>query len=152
MQQRGGSSETSYAWHSTGNSNAVTNILDKGIDPNYLNPNSRFGKAFYVAEQPSTSLAEMSHYGVDPSTGIRFSIQTTELKILDLTIPSIAKQWGYIGGDKSLQMQRLGEKAKESGFNAIRFGSEREFGGVNIAVLNDFNKVLKPEMVTPVPK
>jgi hypothetical protein len=139
-------------WHSTGNSNAVTNILEKGIDPNYLNPSSRFGKAFYVAEQPATSIAEMNHYGVDPTTGIRFNIDMSQAKVLDLTDPVIAQQWGYVGGEKTLQMQQIGNNAKSNGYNVIRFNSERSTEGTNFAILDNFNQVLKPQMVTPVKK
>jgi hypothetical protein len=142
---------TDDVWHSTEKVAAVENILEKGIHPDYLNPNTRFGKAFYVAESPNTSIAEMGHYGINPSTGLRFSIQKEKMKVLDLTKPSVAKQWGYAGGEKTLQMRELGEHAKAKGFNAIRFNSERA-DGVNIAVLDDFNKLLKPEMVTPISK
>ena len=69
---------------------------------------------------------------------------------MDLTDPFIAKQWGYIGGEKTPYMQYIGEKAKSDGFNAIRFNSERAVGGKNIAILNDFNLILKPQMVTSI--
>jgi filamentous hemagglutinin len=107
-----------------------------------------------VAEQPTTSIAEMNHYGVDPTTGIRFSIDMSKAKVLDLTDPGIAKQWGYTGtgGEKSVQMQKIGVDAKANGYNVIRFNSERAAGGTNFAVLDNFNQVLKPQMVTPVSK
>ena len=35
------------------------------------------------------------------------------------------------------------------GFNVIKFNSERNSGGVNHAVLKDFDKVLTPETVAP---
>ncbi|HQX06552.1 MAG TPA: DUF637 domain-containing protein [Zoogloea sp.] len=139
-------------WHSTEYPSAVKNILEYGIDQNYLNPNSRFGKAFYVAEEPNTSIAEMNHYGVDPSTGIRFSIDPSKVKLLDLTNPDVAMKWGYLGGEKTAQMQQLAGKAKANGYNAIRFVSERASGGVNIAVISEYNDVLKPQMITPVKK
>ncbi|MDD2991177.1 MAG: DUF637 domain-containing protein [Zoogloea sp.] len=137
-------------WHSTEYPSAVKNILEYGIDQNYLNPNSRFGKAFYVAEEPGTSIAEMNHYGVDPFTGIRFSIDHSRVKLLDLTNPDVAMKWGYSGGEKTAQMKQLADQAKASGYNAIRFVSERTSDGVNIAVLSDFNEVLKPQMIAPV--
>ena len=139
-------------WHSTATPNAADNILTYGINPIYLNPESRFGKAFYVAEQPKTSLAEMGHYGVDPSTGIRFTINDSKLKILDLTKSTTAKKWGYSGGEKTTDMITIGNKAKNGGYNAIRFKTERASGGVNIAIIDDYNEVLKPAMVTPVKK
>jgi hypothetical protein len=40
--------------------------------------------------------------------------------------------------------------AASQGFNAIRYSSERAAGGTNVAIINDFNKILKPVMVTPV--
>jgi filamentous hemagglutinin len=128
---------------------AARGILDNGIDPAFLNPNTRFGAAFYVAEQPETSLAEMAHYSVDPSTGIRFEVNQGALNVLDLTNPDIAATWGYSGGPITSATQQIGADAAAQGYNAIRYFSERAVGGTNMAVLGDFNQILKPVMVTP---
>ncbi|MDT4802005.1 hypothetical protein FQZ97_347200 [compost metagenome] len=121
-----------------------------GIDPAYINPNSRFGAAFYVAEQPGTTIAELVHHGVDATHGIRFSVNVDAMKVLDLTNPEVAATWGYRGGPISSSTQAIGLLAQEHGFNAIRFYSERANGGVNIAVMDNFNEVLKPVIVIPV--
>ncbi|WP_080436265.1 hemagglutinin repeat-containing protein [Burkholderia ubonensis] len=137
-------------WHSTRVPAAAKGILDNGIDPAFLNPSSRFGSAFYVAEQPATSLAEMAHYGVDPTTGIRFSIDQAAVKVLDLTNPSVAATWKYSGGAISSATQQIGADAAAQGYNVIKYFSERAAGGTNLAILGDFNQILKPVMVTPV--
>ncbi|AMO94017.1 hemagluttinin repeat family protein [Collimonas fungivorans] len=136
-------------WHATRTTGAASGILGSGIDPAFLNANSRFGSAFYVAEQPSTSLAEMAHYGVEPTTGIRFSVNQNSLKVLDLTNSDTAAAWGYKGGSISSTTQQIGTDALAQGYNAIRYGSERATGGTNLAILNNFNQILKPIMVTP---
>jgi RES domain len=137
------------AWHATANPRAAQGVLN-GIDPAYLNPNSRFGAAFYVAEQPGTTIAELAHHGVDATHGIRYSVNTDAMKVLDLTNPTTAAEWGYRGGPISSSTQSIGTLAQEKGFNAIRFNSERASGGVNMAVLDDFNEILKPISVSPV--
>jgi RHS repeat-associated protein len=141
--------QSSSVWHATTNSRATEGVLG-GIDPAFLNPNSRFGPAFYVAENPSTTLAELSHHGVVASHGIRFEVNREAMKVLDLTDPKVAKKWGYNGGPISSGTQSIGERAQGSGFNVVRFYSERHEEGVNNAILDDFNVILKPVMVTPV--
>ncbi|MBA5607396.1 DUF4150 domain-containing protein [Duganella sp. FT3S] len=138
-------------YHATSGAKQADSIL-KGIDPKYLNPNSRFGKAFYVAEEPETALAEMAHYGIDPTTGIRFSMDSGAMKVLDLTNPKIAAKYGYKGGPISSDTQAIGVKARAEGFNVIRFNSERAMGGVNNAVLESYNEILKPQIVTQIKK
>lgn len=140
---------SSSVWHATSNSRATQGVLN-GIDPAYLNPNSRFGAAFYVAEEPGTTVAELAHHGVDATHGIRFELNTETMKVLDLTDSEVARIWGYNGGPISSSTQSIGVKAQEEGFNVIRFYSERSNGGVNNAVLDDFNEILKPVIVTPV--
>jgi hypothetical protein len=121
----------------------------KGIDPQYLDPKTRFGKAFYVAEKPGTTLAELAHHNAAPTTGIRFSVNKAALKPLDLTDPKTAQAWGYKGGPITPQTQAIGENARQKGYNAIRFNSERDPGGVNYAVLDNHNDILQPVMVSP---
>ena len=139
---------TNYVWHTTPTPGAARSILDNGIDPAFLNANSRFGRGFYVAELPETTLAELAHHGVQPSTGIRFSVNQDALRVLDLTDPNIANAWGYSGGPITSSTQAIGSRAAQSGYNAIRFSSERA-PGVNMVIIQDFNNVLKPVMVSP---
>lgn len=135
-------------WHTTSSVGAAAGVL-QGIDPRFLNPNSRFGAAFYVAEQPGTTLAELAHHGATASTGIRFSIDRNAAQMLDFTNPAVADAWDYHGGPITPETQALAETAMRQGYNAIRFPSERALGGVNIAVLDNHNQILRPEMVAP---
>ena len=138
-----------FVWHATANPRAAQGVLN-GIDPAYLNPNSRFGAAFYVAEQPGTTIAELSHHGVDPTHGIRFELNPNAMHVLDLTNPKIAGAWNYKGGPITPATQRIGIEAQEQGFNVIRFRSERANDGVNHAVLDNFNQILRPVSIAPV--
>jgi filamentous hemagglutinin len=136
-------------WHATPTPGAARSILENGIDPAFMSANSRFGRGFYIAEQPETSLAELAHHGVEPSTGIRFSINQDALRMLDLTDPNIASVWGYSGGPISSSTQAIGARAAQSGYNAIRYSSEQA-AGTNIVVIQNFNDVLRPLMVSPI--
>jgi len=46
--------------------------------------------------------------------------------------------------------QSLGEDARSAGFDAIRYSSERGVGA-NMAVLKNFDTLLKPQMIMPTP-
>ncbi len=70
--------------------------------------------------------------------------------MLDLTDPKVAKKGGSNDGPISSGTQSLGERAQGSGFYVVRFYSARHEEGVNNAILDDFNVILKPVMVTPV--
>lgn len=72
------------------------------------------------------------------------------MKILDLTDAQVAADWNYKGGVISSTTQSIGIHAQEQGFNVIRFYSERANGGINNAILDDFNEILKPIIITPV--
>ena len=74
------------------------------------------------------------------------------MKVLDLTDPNVAAKYGYTGGPITSETQAIGAAARRDGFNVIRFYSERDIGKINNAVLEDFNEILKPQIVTPVEK
>lgn len=135
--------------HVTTSSGQTQSVLN-GIDPKYLSPEGRFGRAFYVAEVPETAVFEVVHHGYTPTQSIRFTVDLDKAHVLDLTDPEIAKQWGYAGGRMTPETRALGRKAREAGYNAVRFPSERG-AGANLAVLDDFNELLQPQMVAPVP-
>ncbi|WP_394829071.1 RHS repeat-associated core domain-containing protein [Pendulispora albinea] len=120
-----------------------------GIDKRFFNPESRFGKAFYVAEEPGTAFAEVAHHEMSTTHGIRFSVDHRATRILDLTDPHVAKEWGYHGGEISSETRALGPRAKEAGYNTIRYPSERASGGTNLAILDDYNQILTPRMISP---
>lgn len=123
--------------------------MSSEIDPKYLNPNARFGRAFYVAENAGTTLAELAHHGAKGTHGIRFSLNSKAAKILDLTDPAIAKAWGYTGGPISSATQSIGTRARAAGYNVIRFNSLRG-KGANLAILDHFKELLRAQMISPV--
>lgn len=103
-----------------------------------------------MAEQPSTTIAELAHHGVEATHAIRFDLNHNAMKVLDLTNPETAAAWRYSGGKISPATKEVGALAKGEGFNVIRFYSERNSGGINNAILTDFDDILKPMFVTPV--
>jgi len=139
---------TTNVFHATTNPQAAQGVLS-GVDPKFLNPNNRFGAAFYVAERPGTTLKELAHHGASSTHGIRFDFNTSKAKTLDLTSPDVAKAWNYNGGPISSATQQIGAKARDQGFNVIRFKSERDLGGVNNAILDNFDDLLIPQFVSP---
>jgi filamentous hemagglutinin len=90
MASKGGAADV---FHATTSPQAAQGVLG-GIDPMYWNPNSRFGRAFYVAEGPATAFAELAHHGATPTHGIRFSVDLSGARVLDLTDPSVASRFG----------------------------------------------------------
>lgn len=121
-----------------------------GIDIEFLGTNNRFGQAFYLSEVPDTTLAELAHHGTTGINTIRYHFDKSEARILDLTKPRIARRWKYQGGDYYDVSRRIAEEGKLKGYNVIRFNSERGVGA-NLAVLDDFNKILSHQMIVPAP-
>jgi hypothetical protein len=70
------------------------------------------------------------------------------VRVLDLTNPATAARVGYSGGPITSATQAIGAKALKDGFAAIKFPSLRG-PGANFAILKDFNKILRPQMVSP---
>ena len=134
-------------FHTVTNPAAAQGVL-KGVDPRFLNPDSRFGKAFYIADDAPTTVKELAHHGYEGTHTIRYDLNHDKAKILDFTDPDVAKKWGYTGGDITPETKALGVKAVESGYNTIKFPSMRGEGN-NFAVLSDFNEILTPQMVVP---
>jgi hypothetical protein len=138
----------SDVYHATLKPEYAQGIVD-GINPKVLNAESRFGKAFYVAEHADTSLAEMAHHQAVPTHGIRFQWDASKARVLDLTDPATAAKYGYTGGPITDATKAIGTRALDEGFNAIRYPSLRGQSN-NIAVLKDFDALLKPQMITPI--
>jgi hypothetical protein len=63
----------------------------------------------------------------------------------------VAREWGYLGGNNYATSQALAERAQQAGYDVIKFKSLRGSGN-NFAVLDNFEKLLRPQMVSPVPK
>lgn len=134
-------------FHLTTSPGATRGVLG-GIDKDLLNKRSRFGKAFYAAERPETALAELKHHHAVPTHSIRYSVNLRGVRLVDLTDPKEAAEWMYAGGDINATTRAIGELARELGYTAIRFSSERG-PGANLAILDDFEYILKPLMVSP---
>lgn len=143
------------------------NVID-AIDPKYFNATNRFGRGFYVAENGETAIAEVVYHGVDVEKAkvIRFSLDKSKLKVLDLTDANTAKQWNL--GDamnyennmissnsenlKYDKFQELAIKAQNEGFNAIKFKSFRGTSN-NLVIFGEdkdfFKQTLQPQMIMP---
>ena len=135
-------------YHASNSPTNIQNILN-GINPRFLNSESRFGKAFYIGNSAETVIGELTHHGVSLTHAIRYKINDRQANILDLTNPEIAKKWNYFGGEITNTTRNIGQIAKDQGFNVIKYNSERFNGGINHAVLSDFKEILKPEIVIP---
>ncbi|MCX7122035.1 MAG: RES family NAD+ phosphorylase, partial [Gammaproteobacteria bacterium] len=143
-------SRVQTVYHTVTSARSAEGVLN-GIDPLRFNVESRFGGAFYVSEVPDTTLVELAHHNSIGIDTIRFNFNASEAKILNLTDPKIANQWGYCGGSSYDIAQTIAKTAKKFGFNVIRYSSERGVGE-NLAVFNNFEKLLSPQMIVPVPR
>jgi len=133
--------------HAVANRDFVNGIA-KGIDPAMLNPNARFGRAFYVAELGETAVAEVSSHGGTATQVLRFRMNLSGHRILDLTKPTIADAWGYTGPLSYQASQKIAQQAVERGFNAIKFPAVQG-SGANYAIFNEFDSILQALMVSP---
>ena len=136
-------------FHTVRNARAGQGVLN-GIDPAYLNPAARFGRAFYISNDADTTLAELAEHDASGTHAIRFNLNLGDARVLDLTDPATASEWGYSGGPITEATQAIGTDALKSGFNVIKFSSLRG-PGINFAILDDFNTVLSPQMIVPTP-
>lgn len=141
-----------HAFHATLNDKNQVDSLLGGVDPDYLSPESRFGKAFYVSDEAETALAELRYHGADPTHIIRYSMDPSAMRILDLTRARVAKKYHYEGGPITPYTRAIGAAALGYGFNVIRFFSENAVGEINHAILDNFSQILRPDMVVQVKK
>lgn len=121
-----------------------------GINTTFFNIENRFGEAFYLSEIPETTLAELKFKNAIGTHTIRFHFNRESARVLDLTNPQVAKQWGYNASDPYDITRSINLKAKTAGYNAIRYHSVRS-DGANLAILKDFDTLLKPQMIVPAP-
>jgi len=107
--------------HARRSAEITQSVLDK-ILPTKFDPKARFGPALYVAQQGETAVAEVAAHGGKASHVIRFQLDLSKAKVLDLTDPAIAKAWGYVEDvDAYTAHQQLAQKAMEQGYNVIKF-------------------------------
>jgi hypothetical protein len=137
------------AFHTIASPEAGQGVLN-GINLKFLNPDSRFGKAFYISNDAGTTLAELSHHGSKGSHTIRYNLNLNRAKVLDFTDPTVAKTWGYVGGDITPATRAIGSQAIDAGFDVIKFPSLRG-PGTNYGVLSNFDKLLSPQIIFPTP-
>jgi hypothetical protein len=145
MTQEFAASKTVY--HTVTSPSHAHGIL-KGIDPAFLNPNSRFGKAFYTSDDAGTTLWELFHHNAPSTHTLRFDLNISKAKILDLGDPAIAKAWGYTGGPISDATKAIGPRAISAGFNVIKVPSLRG-PGTNFGILTNFDDLLIPKGIVP---
>lgn len=143
-------SEISDVFHSVPNKESAQGVVD-GIDPGKLSAKNRFGRGLYLSEIPETTLAELAYHDNVGEFTIRFNFDDESAIILDLTEQDIANEWGYKGGEDYLVPQQIAINAQEEGYNVIRFPSERGQGN-NLVIFKDFDTILSPQMISPVPK
>ncbi len=138
-------------------SSGITQSVLEKVRPEYFSPNARFGRAFYVAQRGETAVAEVEAHGSQASQVIRYQVDLSQAKVLDLTNSTVAKAWGYINDPSAYSShQALAQRAMQQGYNVIKFASYRGSGS-NLALLdnplNPFNydEWLIPLMVSPGP-
>ena len=121
-----------------------------GINPKYFNPDSRFGGGFYVGADGDTIVAELAEHGNTARYSINYDMNLEGQKVLDLTNPSVASEWGYVQNLSSTKAcQNIGELARQKGYSVIKFQSYRG-SGINYVIFNNFDNILTPQMVTPI--
>ena len=81
--------------HAVGSANQAQSVLE-GINPKYFNPERRFGGGFYVGTDFDTIVAELSEHGNTAKYAISYDMNLNGQKVLDLTNPQIASEWGYV--------------------------------------------------------
>lgn len=140
------------AYHSVGGDNSakkIQSVLD-GIDISYTSPEKRFGQGFYAVADGNTTVAELAYHGTDAKYSIRYDMNLEGQKVLDLTDPKIASEWGFLKGESSfLVCQNNAEIALDEGYNVIKVHSYRD-AGINYVIYDNFDEILQPQMVTPI--
>lgn len=145
----GNKSGNTSVQHAVGSANQAQSVLD-GINPKYFNPESRFGGGFYVGADADTIVAELAEHGNTAKYAISYDMNLSGQKVLDLTDPKIASEWGYVQNLTSTKAcQNIGELARTKGYNVIKFQSYRG-DGINYVIYNNFENILSPRNVTPV--
>ena len=140
--------EVKIVRHAVGSTRQAESVL-KGIDPKFFNPNSRFGGGFYVTVEGETAVAELAAHDVKATQVIRYNFNLSNQKVLDLTNPNIASEWGFTTSLSTEACQAIAAKARAQGYNAISFPSYRG-SGMNYVIYDNFDKILKPQMISPV--
>ena len=135
--------------HAVGSANQAQSVLE-GINPKYFNPERRFGGGFYVGTDFDTIVAELSEHGNTAKYAISYDMNLNGQKVLDLTNPQIASEWGYVQNLTSTKAcQNIGEISRTKEYNAIKFQSYRG-DGINYVIYNNYENILSPRNVMPI--
>jgi RHS repeat-associated protein len=136
-------------YHATTSEDAAQSITTN-IDRERLSADSRFGRAFYVAQDAGTALAEVQAGGREATHMVAFDLDMDNAKILDLTDPTTAEAWGYVHDAEAKELhQSIGQRAREAGYDVIKFESFQAPGSINYAVLQRFDELLIPLTAAP---
>jgi hypothetical protein len=139
---------TPMFYHGVPGADVGQSVLN-GINLRYVDAANRFGKAFYISQQPETAVAELAYHEKVAEHIIRYNVNLANQRVLNLANPEVAKEWGFVRNVSSVEIcQQIALKAQGLGFNVIAFPSYRG-PGVNLAVFNNFNQILSPQMVVP---
>lgn len=135
-------------FHATSSSKNIDHVLKK-IDISKSHPTkNRFGSGFYLAGSAKTSFKEV---GPASKYTIRYNLDISKAKILDLTNKNIAKKWNYKGDSTSdyASSQRIAKQAKKQGYEVIQYRSEKASADTNYVILKNPDKFIKAEGVAP---
>lgn len=134
-------------YHATSSAKNIDNVLKK-IDISPRQKENRFGSGFYLAGSPKTSFKEV---GPSSKYTIRYNLDISKAKILDLTNKNIAKKWNYKGDSTSdyASSQRIAKQAKKQGYEVIQYRSEKASADTNYVILKNPDKFIKAEGVAP---
>ena len=144
-----GGTETTF-YHSVTSASNGQGVLN-GIDRRFFNIDSRFGKGFYLSANPDTTLAELASHNSTAVNTIRYDFNVKSARVLDLTLSPLAESLGYSKNVSYETAKPIAQSAIKAGFNAIRYPSAQGLGA-NIAVFNNFEKLLTPKMIVPTPQ
>lgn len=135
--------------HAVSSATTAQSVLD-GINPKFFNPKSRFGGGFYVGTDGDTVVAELAEHGVKAMHSLRYDMDLSEQKVLDLTDPKTASRWGFKPNQTtSEECRKIGEVAKKQGYSVIKFRSYRGESD-NYVIFDNFSDILSPQMVVPI--
>jgi RES domain-containing protein len=102
----------------------------------------------YVAEQDETAVLEQTAHGRAAGYVIRYNVRLGLARVLDLTDPAIASEWGYTATTNTTAYgasQAVAVRAAAAGYDVIKYQSV----GANYALLSNFAQLLVPQGVSP---
>jgi hypothetical protein len=133
----------------------------RGIDPWRLKgEGNRFDQAVYFAEEIWTGLLETVGEKGSPSHAAQFDFNVGEARMLDLRNEALAAEFGYtpekwtgLSQEKVYQKtHEVHHRARMAGYDTIVYESTKNPGHTSYAVIDNFDKILKPssEPIRPV--